>query len=131
MSVSPVEELRWLEYGQRLAARRRNIAAPPRGLHRREAPRRRSRRAGPRRWQGKPARWRAGRAADIVTLDASHPLLAGKTDDAILDTYVFAGNANPVRDVMVGGTWVVRDGRHPEEEAIGRAFVRTMERLVV
>ena len=38
-------------------------------------------------------------AADIVTLDASRPLLAGRTDDAILDTYVFAGNANPVRDV--------------------------------
>ena len=129
VSVSPVEELRWLEYGQRLAARRRTVAARPRGstgarLHAAALE------GGAAAMARECGAIEAGRAADIVTLDASHPLLAGRTDDAILDTYVFAGNANPVRDVMVGGSWVVRDGRHPEEEAIGRAFVRTMERLV-
>ena len=128
VSVSPVEELRWLEYGQRLAARRRNIAALPRGstgarLHAAALD------GGARALARDTGTLEAGRAADIVTLDASHPLLAGKTDDAILDTYVFAGNANLVRDVMVGGRWVVRDGRHREEEAVGRDFVRTMERL--
>ena len=130
VSVSPVEELRWLEYGQRLAARRRNIAAPARGstgagLHAAALE------GGAAATARETGALEAGRAADIVTLDAAHPLLAGKTDDAILDTYVFAGNANPVRDVMVGGSWVVRNGRHPEEDAIGREFVRTMERLVV
>ena len=128
VSVSPVEELRWLEYGQRLAARRRNIAALPRGstgarLHAAALD------GGARALARDTGTLEAGRAADIVTLDASHPLLAGKTDDAILDTYVFAGNANLVRDVMVGGRWVVRDGRHRDEEAVGRDFVRTMERL--
>ena len=128
VSVSPVEELRWLEYGQRLAARRRNIAAPPGG-----STGARLRAAALDGGAGAMAREagaiEAGRAADIVTLDASHPLLAGKTGDAILDSYVFAGNANLVRDVMVGGSWVVRDGRHPDEDSIRREFVRTMERL--
>ena len=128
VSVSPVEELRWLEYGQRLKSRRRNIAAPPEAstgarLHA----------AALEGGAGATARetgaLEAGRAADIVTLDAAHPLLAGKTDDAILDAWVFAGNANLVRDVMVGGSWVVRNGRHPEEDAIASEFVRTMERL--
>ena len=128
VSVSPVEELRWLEYGQRLAARRRNIAAPPRGstgarLHAAALE------GGAGAMARETGALEAGRAADIVTLDASHPLLAGKENDAILDTYVFAGNANLVRDVIVGGTWVVRDGRHPEEEDIASEFVRTMERL--
>ena len=128
VSVSPVEELRWLEYGQRLTSRRRNIAALPRrstGARLHAA----ALEGGVQATAREAGAIEAGRAADIVTLDASHPLLAGKTGDAILDTWVFAGNANLVRDVMVGGRWIVRNGRHPEEEAIERAFVRTMERL--
>ena len=128
VSVSLVEELRWLEYGQRLAARRRNVAAPPEGstgtrLHTAALE------GGAAATARKTGALEAGRAADIVTLDAAHPLLAGKTDDAILDAWIFAGNANLVRDVMVGGSWVVRNGRHPEEDAIASEFVRTMERL--
>ena len=128
VSVSPVEELRWLEYGQRLTSRRRNVAAPPEGstgarLHAAALD------GGARATAREAGAIEAGMAADIVTLDAHHPLLAGKTGDAILDAYVFAGNANLVRDVMVGGRWTVRDGRHPEEEAIASEFVRTMERL--
>ncbi len=128
VSVSPVEELRWLEYGQRLAARQRNIAAPPEGstgarLHAAALD------GGAQATARDGGAIEAGRTADIVVLDAAHPLLAGKTGDAILDAYVFAGNENPVRDVMVGGSWVVRDGRHAEEGAIAREFVRTMERL--
>ena len=69
--------------------------------------------------------------ADIVVLDATHPLLAGKTNDAILDAYLFAGNANLVRDVMVAGHWPVRDGHVPGEEAIAADFKRTMARLTV
>lgn len=128
VSVSPVEELRWLEYGQRLTSRRRNVAAPPEGstgarLHGAALE------GGAAATARETGALEADRAADIVTLDAAHLLLAGKTDDAILDAWIFAGNANLVRDVMVGGSWVVRNGRHPEEDAIGREFVRTMERL--
>ena len=128
VSVSPVEELRWLEYGQRLTARRRNVAALPESstgarLHAAALE------GGGAAMARETGALEAGKAADIVTLDAAHPLLAGKTDYAILDTYVFAGNANLVRDVMVGGRWIVRDARHPEEEAIAGAFVRTMKRL--
>ena len=128
VSVSPVEELRWLEYGQRLTSRRRNVAAPPMGstgvrLHAAALD------GGARATAREAGAIEAGKTADIVTLDANHPLLAGKTGDAILDAWVFAGNANLVRHVMVGGRWIVRDGRHPEEDAIARTFVRTMERL--
>ena len=128
VSTSPVEELRWLEYGQRLAARRRNIAALTEGstgarLHAAALD------GGAQATARDAGAVEVGRAADIVVLDAAHPLLAGRTGDAILDAYVFAGNDNLVRDVMVGGRWVVRCGRHAEEDAIAREFVRTMERL--
>ena len=55
-------------------------------------------------------------------LDGDHPQLTGRTGDVLLDALVFSGNANPVRDVMVGGQWAVRDGRHTDEGAIADAY---------
>lgn len=43
---------------------------------------------------------------------------------------MFSGNANLVRDVMVGGRWRVRDGRHIEREAIADAYRATIRGLI-
>ncbi len=116
ISVSPIEELRWLEYGQRLLHRRRNLLA--------EGPSRPSvgarlygmALAGGAQALGRPiGRLAAGCRADLVVLDPDSPALAGRSDDVLLDALVFAGNVNPVRDVMVGGRWVVEAGRHAQE----------------
>ena len=45
------------------------------------------------------------------------------------DAAVFAGNRNPVKDVMVGGAWQVRDGRHRRREAVSQRFLKTMQGL--
>jgi len=122
VSVSPVEELRWLEYGQRLALRRRNVAAsaavPNVGarLYRLAL-------AGGARACARPIGAIApGHRADLVVLDADHPLLAGRGGDTLLDAYVFAGNDRVVRDVMVGGVWRVRNGRHVRAEETRAAY---------
>ncbi|MBV9246206.1 MAG: formimidoylglutamate deiminase, partial [Methylobacteriaceae bacterium] len=56
-------------------------------------------------------------------------LLAGRGDEAMLDAWIFSTDVNPVRDVMVGGRWVIRERQHPQEEAIMTAFKRAMRRL--
>ena len=129
VSISPVEELRWLEYGQRLTTRRRTVSAPPRGsngarLYHGAAS------AGARALGRAAGSIAPGNRADIVVLDHAHPLLAGRTGDRLLDSYLFAGNRNLVRDVMVGGSWVVREGRHADEESIARAYRRALARLL-
>ncbi len=119
ISVSPIEELRWLEYGQRLTRKRRNLlsnseAAPSVGawLIRKAL-------AGGAQALGRPVgRLELGCRADLVVLDPDCPALAGRPEEVLLDALVFAGNDNPVRDVMVGGRWVVRARRHGEEAAI-------------
>jgi formimidoylglutamate deiminase len=58
-----------------------------------------------------------GMRADLVVLDAEHADLAGRAGDAIANALVFSGSADLVRDVMVGGRWVVQQRRHPAEEA--------------
>jgi formimidoylglutamate deiminase len=130
VSVSPVEELRWLEYGQRLNQLRRLVAASMAEPH-----------CGARLWNAALAggaqalgrstgRLAPGHRADLMRLDAGHPTLAGRAGPALLDSLVFAGNANPVRDVMVGGRWLVRDGRHHARDAIAGRYRAALGRLV-
>lgn len=130
VSQSPVEELRWLEYVQRLHHRRRNIAAsdarPSVGatLWRRALD-------GGSRALGRPMGAIApGARADLLVLDGDHPNLAGREDDAILDALVFAGNERLVRHVAVSGKWVIRDGRHADEQGIAARYKQVVRRMV-
>src|SRR5690606_20068146 len=110
ISVSPVEELRWLEYGQRLLRQRRNIAvsaaAPSVG-------------AALLRGVLDSAANATGFPAmdDAVVLDAASPLLAGATDADVVDRWIFSGNRPAVRDVHVAGRQVVAGGVHMDHEA--------------
>jgi formimidoylglutamate deiminase len=65
----------------------------------------------------------------LVVIDAEMPTLIGKTGDVLLDAMVFAGNENPVRDVMVGGRWVVSEGRHVAEPAVLKRYRATLTEL--
>jgi formimidoylglutamate deiminase len=129
VSVSPVEELRWLEYGQRLRDRRRNVLASDgpsvgAGLYRRAL-------AGGAQALGRPlGRLARGCRADLLVVDAEVPALIAKSGDVLLDAIVFAGNANPVRDVMVGGRWVVEEGHHIAEHAVFARFKTAMAKLL-
>jgi formimidoylglutamate deiminase len=129
ISVSPVEELRWLEYGQRLTTRHRNIAVSESSAS-----------VGENLWGdalfgGAQASGvdigalEAGSRADVIVLDDCAPLLAGREVDDVLDTFLFAGNANLVRDVMVDGDWVVRAFRHRDEEAIAARYREAITRI--
>ena len=71
-----------------------------------------------------------GARADLVVLDPAHRALYGRTGDLLLDALVFAGNDTPVRDVMVGGKWRVREGRHDGEETITRGFQKALDHLL-
>ena len=62
-------------------------------------------------------------------LDTECPALAGLAGDALVDGAVFAGNDNPVRDVMVGGRWTVREGCHPREEEVLARYRAVLARI--
>jgi formimidoylglutamate deiminase len=56
-------------------------------------------------------------------------VLAGRRGPTLLDSLVFAGNDSPVRDVMVGGGWRVRDGRHVARDEVGRRYRAALRHL--
>ena len=74
---------------------------------------------------GRPAGITSGGAAGFVSLDNSHPSLAGKTGDAILDAWIFA-NGKLVDSVWIGGRKLVAEGRHIYREAIAERFRKVM-----
>jgi formimidoylglutamate deiminase len=131
VSICPREELRWLEYGQRLLHRRRNVLAaggnqsPSVG-----AALYRAALAGGAQALGRPiGRLEAGRRADLVVIDMENPAFIGKAGDVLLDAVVFAANDNPVRDVMVGGKWLVSDGHHVAEGPVLRRYRAALAQL--
>ena len=133
VSRSPVEELRLLEYGRRLVTKSRagvagggGVFAGAGGALLAHAWADGCRALG---WEG--GRVVVGRRADVVVLDAGHPALVGREGAAVLDSWIFSGSDNPVRDVMVGGEWVVRDGRHPREEVVAGAFREAVRKVGV
>lgn len=122
-------ELRTLEYGQRLLRTARGIAGPPpngalsgvgHSLVCRALP-------GGAQALGLPSGdLSPGLRADVVVLDGEHPSLACHGPETILDAWVFSDHGNPVRDVMVGGRWVVTDGRHRHEDASLARFTQAL-----
>lgn len=130
VSVSVVEELRWLEYGQRLRDQRRNR------LYRPEQPQVGrtlfdAALAGGAQALGQPVGALAvGSRADWIVLDGTDPYLATAEGDALLNRWLFAGGDRQVRDVMVGGRWVVRNGHHPAEEATAWAFAEVLRTVL-
>ena len=122
VSVSPVEELRWLEYGQRLALRRRNVAVGA------------SASIGASLLHGVHAS--AGDATgfdateDFVLLDPDAPALIGATAADVADRWIFAGNRNAVHEVTVAGRTLVRDGVHQARDPIAAAYRNAIDALL-
>jgi len=130
VTVSPWEELRWLEYGQRLQERRRGIAATDARPHTAAALIDAALDGGASALGQPVGRIVEGCRADLLVIDGDNPLLAGCAGDELIDSIVFGGGTNPVTDVMVGGNWVVRDGRHPLEDSAAETFVAARRQLM-
>ena len=153
--IAANEELRTLEYSQRLRDRRRNrLGSPARstgrvlfdaalsggrqalGLKRGQTPRAdAAMKAPPLEARGLTpvpsplAGLAPGEPADIVVLDADDPALVGRSGDTALDAWIFA--AGPVvRHVFASGRHLVRDGRHIKADAIRARYAAVATRLL-
>lgn len=142
VTVDVADELRTLEYGQRLLHRRRNLLAGTdqnRGGH--GGQEHVSQNHVARHLFDAAARWGAesldqpvgqlipGRRADLVVLDPEHPRLAGHGPDTVLDAWIFGAARRAIREVWVAGRPRVQDGAHVHGETIARKFRGCIERL--
>jgi formimidoylglutamate deiminase len=121
-----VEELRWLEYGQRLVLRQRNVAAEPATQPSSAARLFDAAVAGGARAAGF-ARWglMPGARADALVLNRDADALRGLPDEAVLDAVVFGSNGSPWQSVWVAGR--AHPWRAPAR--VGEAFAAAMHEL--
>lgn len=129
VSVSPIEELRWLEYGQRLVEQKRSRALLGPGSNAEAMLRAVAVSAAASTGQAVGV-LDASSAVDALVLDAEAPAMVGATREDVLDRWVFCGNRPLVRDVFVAGRRVVAEGRHAQRESAAAAYAATLRRLM-
>ena len=129
-SVSPVEELRWLEYGQRLATRRRNIAVTPDSPSVGETLLRAVATSAADSSGHGVGTLVPGHYADALVLDVAAPHFAGASDEDAIDRWLFSGNRNLVRETWVGGRCLVEKGRHMRADSIATAYGSALDRML-
>ncbi len=123
------EELRQLEYSQRLRDRARNVMLTGPGsvgatLFARAC-------AGAAQALGRPSgAIRPGLFADLMTLDADHLAFAGLAPGRWLDAWVFGPADGALRELWSAGRLCVRDGRHVARDRIAQRYRATLRRLV-
>ncbi|MFT5756213.1 MAG: formimidoylglutamate deiminase [Alteromonadaceae bacterium] len=129
ISVNPVEELRWLEYAQRLIKQQRAILASPeqasvgRNLWQKAAL------GGAQSTNSNTGELRIGKQADLLVLKDKEMKLFAHNEQYLLDSLLFASQQNMVSDVMVNGQWVVRAGQHALEQSIALKFTHILQAL--
>jgi formimidoylglutamate deiminase len=128
LRISLSEELRLLEYSQRLQHRSRALlAAAERSTGRVLLE---SAAQGGAQAAGRGAGMiREGEWADLLALDMTSADLDGRQSDAILDAWIFAGDDRMVTEVWSAGRQIVTGGRHKAREVITSRYRRTMARL--
>ena len=126
--ISASEELRTLEYSQRLRDRQRVRLATP------------GQSTGERLWRealagGAQASGRttgalcAGSRANWLVLDHDHAALCGAGVNSIIDRALFATPTLPIKETWIAGRRVAADGRHIHRDAIRTRFTKVMQKL--
>ena len=128
VSINPFEELRWLEYGQRLVTQTRNIVSL-RGSHVGSELFLRALEGGAAASGQENSGLEKDAAADFVVLSDDDPMLAGHGDDSRLDALVFSGYPLPVERVMVNGEWRVVDAMHVKRDMAREAYSKAIATL--
>jgi formimidoylglutamate deiminase len=119
-----LEEMRLIEYHERLLRLRRAVIAEERGDRRLVAPPllRMATESGARSLGVDGGTIAAGALADLVAVDLNHHSLAGWTDTTLAPTLVLSATPDVVNDVWVGGVRRLRDRSHDGEGSIQTAF---------
>lgn len=128
--IDVAEELRAIEYAQRLALRARALLATEKvvsvGRHLTDAVL-----GGGGQATGACAAIAPGQPADLVSLDTRHPALAGREGDFALDSWVFAARGGAVDTVWRAGVKLVSGGCHRARDALAIRYRSVMQRLLM
>jgi formimidoylglutamate deiminase len=129
ISVNPIEELRWLEYAQRLIKQQRAILASDEEASVGQNLWQQAAVGGAQSTNSNTGCLAIGKQADLLVLDKDKTKLFANANQHILDSMIFASQQNPVSDVMVNGVWQIKAQQHVEQEQASDNFAKLLVRL--
>ncbi|MBT7609613.1 MAG: formimidoylglutamate deiminase [Bacteriovoracaceae bacterium] len=127
IGLSPLEELRWLDYLERLNNHERNplckIELDDSGdlLYHRSLKNSRFALGVDGEWQFKEHDFLTG-----IVINNNHPLFYGKPKESILSTFIFSGNSSHLLGVIMEGDWIVIEGKHKYKSSIIKEYMKQM-----
>ena len=127
--IDPFAEVKQLEWSQRLRLRRRNVLVDESPTPVGQRLWRIAARGGGQALAQPIGTIAAGMRADLIVLDPDDQVLAEQPVEHVLDAAIFGPCRKPVRDVMRGGRWIVREGHHAREQDVYRRFRAAMARF--
>jgi len=129
ISVNPVEELRWLEYAQRLIKQQRAILASADQASVGQNLWQKAALGGAQSTNSNTGELAIGKQADLLVLKNNEMKLFAHNEQYFLDSLIFASQQNMISDVMVNGQWVVKEGQHALEQSVAIQFTDILEHL--
>ena len=127
------EELRTLEYSQRLVHRARNVLAPAPGASTGRSLFDAAIAGGLQALRppgSGPAGLAPGAPLDVVTLVRDHPSLVGRNGDQTLDSWIFAGDRGLIDCVWRAGAKVVSGGRHRDRDELEKRYAVALRKVL-
>jgi formimidoylglutamate deiminase len=129
ISISPVEELRWLEYAQRLQKQKRTILSSTEQTSVGQNLWQKAAIGGAQSTSSNTGTLAVGMQADLIVLNQSQTRLFANNNQHLLDSIIFASQENVVKDVMVNGEWVVQNNAHAQEKSSAESFSNLLAKL--
>jgi len=129
ISVNPIEELRWLEYAQRLTTQQRAILSDDDTPSVGQSLWQRAALGGAQSTNSNTGSLAIGKQADLLVLDPEKTRLYANNNQHLLDSIIFASRENMINDVMVNGHWVISSKQHPQQQQSAADFARLLTKL--
>lgn len=131
INLNPLEELRLLDYGQRLQVKRRNVICTKEGEDSGEKLFNEFYNGGLMA-MGRAAQniFEKGTPLDGIVLKKEHPVLVGKDKSRRMSACLYSGDTSIIKGTIVGGEWVVKEGRHLKEKELFPEYEKAMVSLL-
>jgi formimidoylglutamate deiminase len=131
IQLSPFEDLRWLDYQQRLIFKKRNVLVEGKTLESgtmlfHEAWQRGRLAAG----RQSAAYFAVGDIFEGVVIDKDQPLFIGKGPEKRLSAMIYGSDSQCLKGTIRKSKWLVKDNEHSRRVAIRAAYEAAMKRLI-
>jgi len=129
IGMSPFEDLRWLDYGQRLYRKQRNVLATIGGQRSADCLYSNALSGG---WSAaglKDSPWAMGKPFDAVILDPEHIALVSKPDEDVLSAAVYAGEQTMILGVIARGRQLIKHQTHRSHQNLMASYRTAMRSI--